>query len=390
MKSKNNIRAIVLIFASMLIMSLTAGLKGVLVPVWKSTFVIDSKAIALLFTFESISYLLAIYFGGRLVEKIGSSKVLAGALATLTLFLLIIFSSQTYFVLCLGMLGQGIALGLVTLAINITVPNFKVTRKAVLMNLVHFCFGLGLATSQRLSGYFLYKNVSWRVFFPVLASISFILAIFVFFTELPQAEKRANSKSKSVKNNLSIYVGLIIMLGFYLIGEIGTSNWFVSYAVEGRAINSNDSSFYLSLFFMLFTGGRLVGGFIVEKMPYLTAIIGTTLISAFIYLFGIIRGVDGLLFISIAGFFQSIIYPTLMLTIAVLFKGNQARATANITAISHMIFLVGNNIIGILNDAYGVVKTFYVLPISMFISALASLIVVFIIKKQKSEQVISG
>ena len=43
--------------------------------------------------------------------------------------------------------------------------------------------------------------------------------------------------------------------------------------------NESKSSFYLALFFGIFTVGRLLGGFIVEKMGYLNTVLISLIIA---------------------------------------------------------------------------------------------------------------
>ena len=159
-------------------------------------------------------------------------------------------------------------------------------------------------------------------------------------------------------------------LGFYVFAEMGTGNWFVNFIEKTYSYDKSKSSFYLALFFGIFTFGRLVGGFVAEKFGYIKTVLVSLIIALVLYITGINLGQSGLVIISISGLFFAVTFPTIVVTISKVFKENGAYATGIIVTISSTTNMVLNMVIGFLNDNIGVYKAFYLIPISLVVSIL--------------------
>ena len=166
-------------------------------------------------------------------------------------------------------------LGIMAIAANTIIPILWITGQAIAMNLTHFAYGVGLSASQKLSGILITDGISWRTIYMGSAALTFIIFVCFMFVKLPRAEETENVDRiplKTVLQDKLIWV-FFLGLGFYVVAEQGTGRWLPTF------IKTNYSSFtdskiasYVSLFFLLFTIGRLVGGFIVEKIGSQVAI----------------------------------------------------------------------------------------------------------------------
>ena len=132
--------------------------------------------------------------------------------------------------------------------------------------------------------------------------------------------------------------------------------------------NESKSSFYLALFFGIFTIGRLLGGFIVERVGYLKTVLISVTMASLLFLTGLLMGEQGMIVISISGLFFAITFPTVILSIGKVFKKNTAYITGVIMTFGSIINMIMNLILGRLNDKVGVYLSFYVVPLSLFIS----------------------
>jgi fucose permease len=122
------------------------------------------------------------------------------------------------------------------------------------------------------------------------------------------------------------------------------------------------------MFLVIFSIGRLVGGFIVEKLGQLKTIMGSLIIAVTLFTSGLIIGQDGLMIIAMSGFFFAITFPTLVLTISKVFKKNTSYITGVIVTLTSLVNMLLNLLIGKLNDEIGTYFAFYMIPISLMIS----------------------
>jgi fucose permease len=369
---RSYILPIIFIFTMMILVATAENVRGVFIPLFKRDFSINDTNIGVMLTISSLGYILFTYIGGVLCGKIGQKNVFICGITCIivSLFGLGIFHNYHLFLLSMFILNVG--LSLISIAINTIVPVLFISYQAVLMNLTHFCYGLGSATVQRVSGILLFNGISWRVIYLSEAVLFFILLILFIPIKIPNIHK--SSKEREIKDrkadlfrNKLLYF-YMFALGFYVFAEMGTGNWFINYMEKVYIFDKEKSSLYLSLFFGIFTIGRLIGGFVVEKIGYVKAVFISLVIALIIYLIGINLGPKGMIVISIAGFFFAVTFPTLVLTISKVFKGNVAYATGVIVTASSTTNMVLNMLMGFLNDKIGEYRAFYLIPISLALS----------------------
>lgn len=373
LKKKQYIIPIVFIFMMMILNATAENVRGVFIPLFKNDFSINDTEIGFMLTVSSVGYIVFTYIGGLLCEKFGQKKVFIAGFISMVIALLGLWMSYSYSIFLISMFILNIGLSLISIAINTIIPVLFLSFQAVLMNLTHFCYGLGSTIIQRTSGILLFKGVSWRVIY--LAEAILFLVVFLFFlpVKLPNVHKTKNTdnnvkKSELFKNKLLYFY--MFALGFYVFAEMGTGNWFVNFIEKTYSYDKSKSSFYLALFFGIFTFGRLVGGFVAEKFGYIKTVLVSLIIALVLYVTGINLGQSGLVIISISGLFFAVTFPTIVVTISKVFKENGAYATGIIVTISSTTNMVLNMVIGFLNDNIGVYKAFYLIPISLVVSIL--------------------
>jgi len=142
----------------------------------------------------------------------------------------------------------------------------------------------------------------------------------------------------------------------------------VNYIKDNYKYDSSKSAFYSVMFLVIFSIGRLVGGFVVEKLGSLKTIMGSLIIAVSLFTLGLVIGEKGLIVISSSGFFFAITFPTLVLTISKVFKQNTSYITGVIVTLTSSVNMILNLVIGKLNDKIGTYFAFYMIPISLIIS----------------------
>ena len=369
MKKTNNIIVIIAIFIMMALNAMAENTRGIFIPSFKLDFNIDNTSIGIMLFIGSLAYISFTYIGGILCEKIGQKRVIILGLGFMFFSLALLSVVDSYSIFLIDMFIMNIGLALTSIAINTLVPVLFLSYQAILMNITHFCYGVGGASGQALGGILMAKGFTWRnIYFGI--SILFMMLLIAFtFIKMPHTHKHSEHNKINILDilgNKLIYF-YVFALGFYVFAEIATSSWMVNYIKDNYKYNSSKSAFYSVMFLVIFSIGRLVGGFVVEKLGYLKTTIGSLLIAVGLFTTGLIIGENGLIIISISGFFFSVTFPTIVLTISKVFKQNTSYITGVIVTLTSSVNMLLNLVIGKLNDKIGTYFAFYMIPISLII-----------------------
>ncbi|MBU5593460.1 MFS transporter [Clostridium sp. MSJ-4] len=369
-KKKNNIIALGFMIALMILAAIAENTRGVFIPGFKENFAINDTEIGFMLTATFIGYITCTYLGGALCEKIGQKKVFIIGIIFMICSLGILSISRTYNIFIIGMTLVSCGLALTSIAINTIVPVLFVTMQTLIMNLVHFSYGLGSALGQRVSGILIFKGVDWRDIYLAVAIAYIVMLIIVLMIKIPVTHKAEEKGSISITKALSnkLVILYILALGFYVFAEVGTGNWFVNYMESNFAFDKSKSSLYVSMFYGIFTIGRLLGGFVVEKFGYVNVVIKSLIIGFAIYILGILLGEKGVSIIAVSGLFFSITFPTIVSTISKVFKSGSAFITGVVVTFSTGINMMLNMLMGIANDNLGTKLAIYLIPLSLLVS----------------------
>ncbi len=181
-----------------------------------------------------------------------------------------------------------------------------------------------------------------------------------------------NSKNRIDTVNKKILWSYLIALGLYLSAEMSTANWFTNFIQGSYGYNEDFSTKYLSLFFIFIAIGRVFGGLIVEKTGYLKSSLFALTISTVLFTVGYILGLSGFILISLSGLFFSIYYPTMLLTIKDIFRERYTYVTSLVFSFGSLCCITTNFLMGFISDHFGILKSFYIIPICLVISLCAT------------------
>ncbi|EOC99917.1 MFS transporter [Caldisalinibacter kiritimatiensis] len=377
MKKNKHILAIGFIFIIMILMAMTDNTRGVFIPEFKKAFQVEDTQMGIMIAACSLGYIISTYVGGILCEKVGQKKVMLTGFVFAIFSLLNLYISQNFIMLLAGLFFLNVGTSLMAIGINTLIPVLAVSFQAVLMNMIHFCYGAGATITQRAAGILLFSGVTWRNIYLMIGFLFLITLIGFILVKIPEpdkVEKDEKIDNKAIFKNKLVYF-YMLALGLYVSAELATGNWFINFLKEVYKFNDNKSTFYSALFFGIFTVGRFLGGFVVEKFGRVKSVLVSLCISFIFYTSGLILGKDGVMIISISGLFFGIVFPTLVLTVSSVFKKNSAYITGIIITAASTINMIMNLIIGWLNDLIGIYTTYYLIPISLLVSALFTLLI---------------
>ncbi|MGL5614751.1 MAG: MFS transporter [Sarcina sp.] len=373
MKKQKNWTAIIFIFLIMAMIAVVDNTKGIFVPAFKREFGVDDNSISNMFIISSAAYMLFSYIGGILSEKLGQKKVYILGILLNIISLFLLAASKTFIMLLIGVGLSSGGIALVAIASNTIIPIIVITAQAVIMNMMHFCFAMGSSLGQVIFGNLSVIGISWRKIYFYVAIVFIVLLIAFIFLKIPvthitEVKKKENNNYKIIFKNPIIIV-YMFAIGFYCFAENGIASWFVNYITSGFNINEGVAANYTAVFFAIFAIGRLFGGFVVRKVGYFNTIVTSLTIAGILLFIGIWLGQDGLAVISISGLFFAITFPTTILTLSKVFKGNGVYVTGLVVTANSFIIMILNKIMGILSDYIGAKESFYMIPITIIISA---------------------
>ncbi|MBI9012225.1 MAG: MFS transporter [Clostridiales bacterium] len=367
MKKSHKIYAIVASFFVMLIMAITESIRGILIPTFKLDFNITNTQIGRFLFVSTLAYIVGTYFAGK-VSRVMNQKQLSimGMIISGLGFFGTSFA-QTYIHLVLGYVVLTIGIGFVVLGLNTIVPAIKVVYISVVINMLHFFYGLGATLTQRVAGYMISHGVNWRHIF-LGFTVLYVIAIIVYsFVEMPKREITSRHLEMIHEYEKPLILMFCLGLGFYIAAEIQTANWLLNYLSEMYDYDADQASKYVALFFGMLAIGRLFGGYLLEKIGYLKGITICLFIALVTYSIGLVNE-STLLLLSLSGIFFSIVYPTAMLVIQKVFEHNAMRVVSIVSMVASLVNMISGYFVGYLNDNIGVRLSYFSIPISLAIA----------------------
>lgn len=386
MDKKLNLTTNVIIFIIMASIAIIDNTKGIFIPVFRETFNASNTSMGVLLTVCSLGYIIFTYVGGLLCEKLSQKKVIYIGLVSIIASTLLVSISNVYILLLIGMFFANMGIAFVMIALNTLIPVLFIAYQAIMMNIAHCCYGFGSTIGQFSIGRVLGNGISWRYVYLGIGALFSLVLILVIKINLPKVntseEKGLSLAAVFKKKYVYLYA---IALGTYIFAEMGISNWLVNYLMTTYNIAASKGATVLATFFFLLTVGRLLGGFIAEKVGYLQSVIGALSIAIILLFLGLIFGRKLIILLCISGLFFSIAYPTVVATISKVFKKNSAYISGVVLTIASTISMILNFIVGRLNDVIGTERAFYLIPVSLVISV-SFILFIYIGKRELFER----
>ena len=164
----------------------------------------------------------------------------------------------------------------------------------------------------------------------------------------------------------SIFWLLVLMMGFYFIGEHGIMNWMLTYCMNALQMPSHTASTYLSIFWGGMTVGRLVFAPVVQKLGVRKSLKYFGGAGTVLFVTGVLSGSKGVILLSSSGLLISILYPTMVLFFQQIYPSSVvATKTGAIISAATIADIVFNAGFGALSDSVGIQVSFLILPACM-------------------------
>jgi MFS family permease len=303
---------------SLLVTSLSFGIRAGLLNTWAHEFALDQKQIGIITGTAFWGFPLAIIIGGIVVDIIGMKKLLVGAFIfhAVGIFLTIIASG--FWPLFISTLLIGMGNGLVEAACNPLVASLYTTNKTTRLNYFHLWFPGGIVIGTLIVRFFgvsipdtIYLS-NWRLLVGLMFIPTLLYGILFSRLKFPVTERVASGISTG-KMYRSIFKPLFLVMIILMLGtaitELFTGQW-----IDVLLKNVTDNAILL---LTLETGVMVLGRGLAEPVVHRLSPQGVLLMSAILaslglYLLG--HSTGNMLFVGAIVFGMGVCYfwPTMI------------------------------------------------------------------------------
>ena len=253
-----------LAFFGFILIGLSGGANGVIIPSLSAFYHVGDAVIGLLFLVSSLGYFLSALGSGLLTEKLELRWLLS--LGTVIMLLgMLGFALQVPFVLLLvARLCIGFGIGIIETGFNVYIS--AKPRHTVLLNYLHAFFGVGALVGPLLTTGILALLWGWNIVYVLLATLSLPLLIgIILLLQAPADAKSSRQEDTSAKGNVLgatlalpiVWIAAVFLL-VYVGVESSVGNWAYSYLLAERAQSTVIAGWIVSGYWLGLTLGRFL------------------------------------------------------------------------------------------------------------------------------------
>lgn len=371
MNKEKNIRWIPVLCFGVLMLGLGSSdsLRGIFSPVFQEHYSVGGKGLSMMVVISYVGNLLFLSVGGKMMDTFDRKKVSMGMLGIWMAAVLLNVLTDSYPMILLSMF---LALGASTMlntTVNLLTPMVCAGYAGMMVNIFFFIQGIGTSGSQFLLGRFAFSYDGWKMINGVLFAVGLVsLVLFAMVNLKPEKIKPKTIQKKKPQDmpGASIFWLLVLMMGFYFIGEHGIMNWMLTYCMNALQMPSHTASTYLSIFWGGMTVGRLVFAPVVQKLGVRKSLKYFGGAGTVLFVTGVLSGSKGVILLSSSGLLISILYPTMVLFFQQIYPVSVvATKTGAIISAATIADIVFNAGFGALSDSMGIQISFLILPVCM-------------------------
>ena len=263
---------LIVIYLSFISLGLPDSLLGAAWPVMQPQLGVPLSYAGVLSMIIASGTVISSLLADRLLRKLGTGLVAAMSVLLTALALLGFSLAGQYWMLCVLAVPYGLGAGAVDAALNHYVALHFAARH---MSWLHCFWGVGAAFSPYIMGFYLNRNADWQGGYRAISLLQMGLTA-VLFCSLPlwkrQAGEHADTDAQSaplpMKQLLRIPGVVQAMATFfcYCALESTAGLWASSFLVHERGIAAETAAKFASLFYIGITAGRLLCGFVSERL----------------------------------------------------------------------------------------------------------------------------
>ena len=303
---------------SLLVTSLSFGIRAGLLNTWAHEFSLTQEQIGIITSTAFWGFPLAIVIGGMVVDVIGMKKLLLAAFIFHAVGIILTFTANGFWPLFISTLLIGMGNGTVEAACNPLIASLYTTNKTTRLNYFHLWFPGGIVIGTLIVRFFgvnipdtIYLS-NWRVLVGIMLIPTVLYGILFLRLKFPVTERVASgiSTSQMYKSLLKpLFIVMIILMFGTAITELFTGQW-----IDVLLKNVTNNAILL---LTLETGVMVIGRGLAEPVVHKLSPAGVLLMSAILaalglYLLG--HSTGNMLFVGAIVFGMGVCYfwPTML------------------------------------------------------------------------------
>jgi MFS family permease len=347
------------IFLGYLVFGFSENIKGPAIPKMQTDYGIDELQVGFLLAINSIGFLIACSFTGAFSSKFGIKLTSLLAFGSMALSGVFIYFSSNFMIFSVSYFIMYLGNGMLEIALAILAARTFTKNTGFMMNLSHFFYGLSSTAAPMLAAvlmgmkFFGDGELGWQGMYLLMLSLCIIPMIPAFFSTFPENHTTAVERMP-IKSFLQDKVAwlIILILSFGVIVELSIAGWLVNFLERSFHWSSASSSAMLSIFFLCFMVGRLLLGFVTDKIGFMLSIIIFSALAGISTILAVMFGTPGVWLYALAGFGIAPVYPTVMALIAKRYpNGIDAAITVTVTLMG-IVVVISNLLLGALIEFF--------------------------------------
>jgi fucose permease len=265
-----------------------------------------------------IGFVVATFLTGGISDVVGNRRILLLAAVCLCFGLIGVSQSESFWFLVWLMGCVGVGLGAIEVGANGLILELHHHNPGRYLNLLATFHGTGSFLVPLYVAWLIHWKLSWQSIFLFTAILAVGLAV-IFAWPSNSDPHRSRKSPMQAKPRLRQILAFgfqppmgyyYLLISTYVAVELGVAAWLMEYLQQVRGQSVNQSSFYLSAFFVMIMLGRLMGSVVVEKIGYHRVVTIALIGGASCLLLGMLLPDSMLILFSMSGGFFSIVFPT--------------------------------------------------------------------------------
>lgn len=261
-----------IIYMAFISLGLPDGLLGSAWPVMFGEMNVPVSYAGVISMIISAGTIVSSLFSDKLTRRIGAGKVTALSVMLTAAALFGFSQAGSFAALCLIAIPYGLGAGAVDAALNNYVALHYTSRH---MSWLHCFWGVGATVGPYIMGWAIGAQMGWRSGYGVVAVLQMVLTIALFAAQ-PLFKQKGSAQPGSedyeapigIRDALKIRGVKEMLLAFFCqcAVEMTVALWTGTYLVEYRGMDAQTAATFTALGYLGITVGRLIGGFVTERV----------------------------------------------------------------------------------------------------------------------------
>lgn len=249
-------------------------------------------------------------------------------------------------------------------------------KEAQAMNISQMYFCLGAVLSPILGVFINSISENWRGIYSVVLVLILSYMVLLFFTSLPEESQRADKEESYIGKILRNKYFLLLLLAMFLYVAIeeGTAFWTAEF-VSTMVTTSVSSAFFLSIYWLGMSLGRLIAALYKGSIAKLSGILLACSVPCFLLILYASDALAVFVGFFLVGFGLSLVWPLLMTLSTTSFPDMPNTAAGGVMSAGAVGAAVAPIILGTFTELFSIRSAFLVLFAFLVVLFIAQLLV---------------